>query len=536
MTYVETVRQLSNDAEQMEFIYQEAVSSGEADAFAAAIDANYAEAMDNLLYAAWYYRLAHVAAKAKGRVIAWGWAIPLAVLNGLLLWFLSDNQRFTVQLTNPLTGLEVDLLPAVALLAAPISAAVIVLFLAAAGDRRWGRVLAIVLGLGALSAYVLLVFPQLGTRVFQEQYVSLMVMHLALLAWAGVGVLVLTRQGHPENSFAFLIKSLEAFVMAGLFAIAGLLFTGITFGLFQALGMEPPDVVIRLFIAGGAGLLAVLAVAVIYDPTVEPARQAFDEGLSKLIATLMRLLLPLALLVLVIYLGFIPFNFSEPFENRDVLIIYNAMLFAVIALLVGATPVSRAELGQPPTQTWLRRGLIALAALALIVSLYALAAILYRTAIDRLTPNRLTFIGWNVINIGILVWLLIKQWQARRGDWLAALQATFAAGMFAYVLWVLVIILALPWLFGVDQADVANLPVSVQRLIYEEPYPILLKCGASPHIYLLEDGTKRWIQDIPTFEARGYRWNDVEFVTCGDLRAVPDGQPIPPDAGVPPQP
>ena len=535
MTYLETVRQLSNDAEQMEFVYQQAVGSGETDAFAAAIDANYADAMDNLLYAAWYYRLAHAASKAKGRVIAWGWAVPLAVLNGLLLWILSDDQRFTIELTNPLTGLEIDVVPAVALLAAPISAAVIVLFLAAAGDRLWGRVLAIVLGLAALSAYVLLVFPQLGTRVFQEQYLTLMVMHLALLAWAGVGALLLARHANPRNRFAFLIKSLEAFVVAGLFAIAGLLFTGITFGLFQALGMEPPDVIIRLFVAGGAGLLAVLAVAVIYDPTVEPAHQAFDEGLSRLIATLMRLLLPLALLVLAIYLGFIPFNFSEPFENRDVLIIYNAMLFAVIALLVGASPVSRAELGQR-TQTWLRRGIIALAALALVVSLYALAAILYRTAIDRLTPNRLTFIGWNVINIGILVWLLIKQWRAGRGDWLAALQATFAAGMFAYIFWVLVIILALPWLFGIDQAGVANLPVSVQRLIYEEPYPVLLKCGASPHIYLLEDGAKRWIQDIPTFEARGYRWNDVEFVSCADLRSVPDGPPIPPDAGVPPQP
>ena len=101
---------------------------------------------------------------------------------------------------------------------------------------------------------------------------------------------------------------------------------------------------------------------------------------------------------------------------------------------------------------------------------------------------------------------------------------------------VLFIILALPWLFRIDQADVATLPVSVQRLIYEEPYPVLLKCGGSPHIYLLETGTKRWIQDIPTFEARGYRWNDVEFVSCDDLRSVPDGPPIPPDAGVPPQP
>ena len=107
----------------------------------------------------------------------------------------------------------------------------------------------------------------------------------------------------------------------------------------------------------------------------------------------------------------IPFNFREPFDNRDVLIIYNGMLFAVIALLAGATPVSLADLS-PRVARWLRLGIIAVAALALVVSLYALAAIVSRTAMDRLTPNRLAFIGWNVVNIGLLVLILIRQAQA----------------------------------------------------------------------------------------------------------------------------
>jgi hypothetical protein len=54
---------------------------------------------------------------------------------------------------------------------------------------------------------------------------------------------------------------------------------------------------------------------------------------------------------------------------------------------------------------------------------------------------------------------------------------------------------------------------------------------------LLQEGQKRWVKDIPTFEAEGYRWSDVtEWVTCTDLRSVPDGIPIPPGAGPPPQP
>jgi hypothetical protein len=37
----------------------------------------------------------------------------------------------------------------------------------------------------------------------------------------------------------------------------------------------------RLFLAGGGGLILVVATAVIYNPTVPPAEQAFHEGLSK---------------------------------------------------------------------------------------------------------------------------------------------------------------------------------------------------------------------------------------------------------------
>lgn len=68
------------------------------------------------------------------------------------------------------------------------------------------------------------------------------------------------------------------------------------------------------------------------------------------------------------------------------------------------------------------------------------------------------------------------------------------------------------------------------------PIHVLLKCEASPHIYALENDRKRWIKDIPTFEAQGYVWSDVRFVSCEYLRRLPNGPPIPEDAGPPPQP
>lgn len=535
MLYQEKIRTYAADAAQLEELYQAAVRAGEVDAFRQAIDDGQTSAPDNLLYAAWYYRLKNSAIHARDSFIAWAWVIPLALLNGLLLWWLSDDQRFTVEIAGIGGSAATGYLPTAVLAFAPISAAIVMAYLTVAGRKRWGLFALIALVLLAAGAYVLWVYPRAGTRPFQEQYLTLMAMHLPLLAWAGVGALLVFEHRDPANRFAFLLKSLEVFVMGGLFVIAGGLFTAITFGLFQALDVELPTLVQRLFIAGGAGLIPVIATAVIYNPTAPPAGQAFDEGLSRMVAMLTRILLPLTVLVLLVYLFFIPFNFFEPFNNRDVLIIYNGMLFAVIALMVGVTPASLGNIS-PRLAQWLRRGIIAVAILASIVSIYALAAILYRTALDRLTPNRLTFIGWNVINLGLLIFILYTQARAKAGQWLQGLFRAYSLGTVAYTVWTLAVILLIPWLFGINQGQLENLPPVVQRIVYDTPDPILLKCNGSPHIYLLDRGEKRWIDTIATFTDRGYVWREVHFIPCNDLRGIPDGVPIPADAGPPPQP
>ena len=74
------------------------------------------------------------------------------------------------------------------------------------------------------------------------------------------GVYLLFGLSDAENRFAFLSKSLEVFVLAGLFLIAGTVFIAITVALFDALGVQISDLAMRLLVAGGGGLIPVLAV------------------------------------------------------------------------------------------------------------------------------------------------------------------------------------------------------------------------------------------------------------------------------------
>jgi len=192
--------------------------------------------------------------------------------------------------------------------------------------------------------------------------------------------------------------------------------------------------------------LPTMAVASIYDPMRSPGEQDFTQGLSKFIATMMRLLLPLSLAVLVIYIFVIPFNFMEPFMQREVLIVYNLMLFAVMGLLLGATPLRSDDISER-MGFWLRKAILAVAILAVLISIYAMSATVYRTLSWGITINRLTIIGWNLINIGILIVLIIKQFKDGSEKWVESLQRTFCLGSNAYVVWSIFIIIAIPLIF-----------------------------------------------------------------------------------------
>ncbi len=447
MGYTELIRESSRDPARLEEMYQESVRTQSAEAFAAALQATYAEEPDNLLYAAWHYRLAALAARTVGQVAAetarhipWLLALVLAAANGVLLWLLSDTGRFKLRLESAME------LPYLLPVWGPLVGAFVLAYLARTGAltwRRWG-VLAVALAVTAgwgLAAYALVAGPAV-----QEQYLILAVLQIPVIVWACVGIGVLHGLGEGANRFAFLLKSLEIFVLGGLFLSALVVLTMVTIGLFQALGIRLPDLAQQLLIVGGAGMIPVLAVAILYDPTRAAGEQDFDGGLIRLLQMLLRLFLPVTAAVLVVYLCIVPFFFWRPFENRDVLIIYNAMLFAVMALLLGVTPYTLVGIGGTQ-QRWLRRGIVAVAALAALVSVYALAAISYRTLQEGLTPNRVTFIGWNLINTGLLVYLLVAQVGKDSTTWLRAVHQTFGMGALLYAAWSTIVVFGLPWLF-----------------------------------------------------------------------------------------
>ncbi|MGO8948419.1 MAG: hypothetical protein ACLQUY_12325 [Ktedonobacterales bacterium] len=437
MPYMGAIRAASANPEQLERLYQSARHDHETEPFARAILICAGSSPENLLYSAWYYRLQQRArsdGETERRSVNWWLAVEISLALGLAFWLLSAP-----------TWQMVDSVPYLLLLWAPITAIALIGFVSLGGHRRYSIAIIMILAVVALTAYVLLVASQLPLAT-QKSYLDLMLVHVPLLAWGALGIAVLGWGSSAGNRFAFLNKSIETVGTAGVYAIALGIFIGITYGLFQTIGIEFPDIVTRLLLAGGAGLIPVMAAASVYDPQLQPSAQEFRRGFGRILAILMQALLPLTLIVLVVYLCLIPFNFSEPFIQRNVLIIYNIGLFGIMGLLVGVIPVREGDLGQRYSKA-LRLGIMAVATLATLVSLYALAAIIYRTAEGSLTMNRLVVIGWNTINIALLLALLTAQLRAKHRSWVEALQSVVRLGTVVYIIWAAFLVLALPWVF-----------------------------------------------------------------------------------------
>jgi hypothetical protein len=253
-------------------------------------------------------------------------------------------------------------------------------------------------------------------------------------------------QERPAQRMAFILKSAEALVASGIYVAGAGIFGALTVGIFDVLGVRFPESWLRRCAALVLGMIPVLGIASTIDPGRSPAGQDFSTGAARLMRLLTRLLLTPVLGVLAVYvLWFIPRYFWRPFEERAVLIVYNASLAAVLLLVVLSVPYLNEEISAFWSKS-LRRGVRAVCALAMILNLYSLSAVVVRTLRYGLSPNRHATIGWNVVTLCILASITVSQFRASTPDWRARFQTSFARFLPLAALWALWVLLVSPWL------------------------------------------------------------------------------------------
>ena len=298
-----------------------------------------------------------------------------------------------------------------------------ILFYLAAVDRATERIR----WYGGMAAAIIpvAVYTALIAWNRTDAIAILSALHLPLVAWAAIGAgLALGRPDPARQCYAFLMKSLETLLTGGIYFGAGAVFLGLTCGIFAVLGIKLPQHDLRIVAAWGIGAIPILALASVYDPTAYPAAQDWSTGLARILSILTRLMLPLALGVLAVYVfWFIPANFWRPFQERQVLLVYNATIMAILVLL---SAVVAGPDESPRQDAILRLALLALGILTLLLNVYALAAIVSRTFETGLTPNRYAVLGWNIVTLFMLVMVVVRLWKAGSEKWVPIFRESIA--------------------------------------------------------------------------------------------------------------
>lgn len=430
------IEAVSEDPAGLERLYRSAQAAGHETAFREALRQCVEEQPGNVLLDAWAHRLdVTVEHEECNRNRHWWTIIGASVLLGVVSALLA---RGKLPVPDPREG---DVLFWVGW--GPLVAIGLLAYLAQAerATKPLARYAVAALAVVGISLYVGLT---IGART--DDVALLCALHLPFASWATVGAALCLGYPNPaRQSFAYLVKSVEAVLTGAIFFGAGLIFVGLTYGIFAVLGVELPEDNLRVLAAWAVGAVPLLALGTVYDATVSPVAQDWHAGLTRTLRILARLLLPLALGVLLVYvLWFIPVYFWKPIEEREVLIVYNATILAIMVLLtiVVSGPVDARSARR---RSLFRYAVLGLGALTLILNGYALAAVASRTLAAGLTPNRFAVIGWNVTTLLILASAGRRLWIARRQPWMPVLRESIGLLAALAAVWAVVLLIALPF-------------------------------------------------------------------------------------------
>jgi hypothetical protein len=210
----------------------------------------------------------------------------------------------------------------------------------------------------------------------------------------------------------------------------------ITFGLFNMIGMDIERFWEQYVIIWGAPAVPILANVLVRE------NPALVNRISPLIA---RIFTPLVLAMLIIFLATMIFTGKNPYQDREFLLIFNALLIGVMALIIFS--VSEASRGGYSRIRLVL--LLALSVFTIIVNGIALSAISFRLLEYGLTPNRLAVLAGNLLIMTHLLMVTRKLWLVvRKQDAIEGVEKAIAGFLPVYALWTIVVVFGFPLFFG----------------------------------------------------------------------------------------
>lgn len=261
--------------------------------------------------------------------------------------------------------------------------------------------------------------------------------HLPLFLWSVLGFAYTGDRlmSHSER-LGYLRYNGDLIVISAIILIAGGILTVLTKGLFSLIGIEIFEFYLQYIVIPGTAAAAIIGTYVI-----EKNPQLVDK-VSPVIA---KIFCPVVLVTLIVYLAAIIISGKDPYNDREFLIAFNALLIIVMAIILfSIAETSGSDKNRVEIIT-----LFLLSAVTIIVNGIALSAILFRISEWGITPNRLAVLGSNILilaNILLVTYRLFRTLIKKSDP--EEVGNIISAFLPIYILWTVIVTFIFPLVFG----------------------------------------------------------------------------------------
>jgi hypothetical protein len=284
---------------------------------------------------------------------------------------------------------------------------------------------------------VSIVYINMLPSVKNSASINLAYIHLPLLMWCTYGLIFIDFNLKDRSKrIEFIKHNGDLAILGAIILLAGGALTGITIGLFNAIGIN-----IEKFYFNNIILVGLVSAPVITAYIIKN----YNVLTNKIAPVVASLFSPLVLLTLVIYLIAMAFSAKDPYNDRDFLLIFNIMLIGVMGIIV----FSISETSITRKQKLNEMVLFILSIITLIINLIALSSIFYRLSEYGLTPNRLAILGSNILIFGNLILIMIDLFKINfKKSELEKVELTISKYLPIYIIWTLFVVFGFPLIFG----------------------------------------------------------------------------------------
>ena len=284
----------------------------------------------------------------------------------------------------------------------------------------------------ALSAVYINLLPDTS-----NDSIILACIHLPIFLWTILGyTFVGGKLKSTQKKMDFLRYNGDFVVMTAIIMLAGFLFSAITIGLFSLIGIS-----IEEFYAEKIAIWGLSAVPIVVTYLVQNNPQL----VNKISPTIAKIFTPIVFVTLLIFLATIIYTGKDLYDDRNFLMIFNALLIGVMAIILFSVTEATKKKNEK-ISLWF---LVGLSILTIILNSLALSAIVFRITEFGIKPNRLAVIGANVLIFVNLVFVAYKLLLIARGkSELYKVEALIAMFIPIYGIWAALVTFLLPLIFN----------------------------------------------------------------------------------------